>query len=212
MSELEDVLRKINREKYPDRLAQVEHEIKERLKNPEIKKQVVQAMEDNKYKTFWRRLFAQWIDGLVLMPLGLIGMWIMKSYDDVTILYLMQVFNSIAFYVYTISMHGAFGQTCGKMACGVMVMDKSEKSRISFHQAFMRDFIPLTLMLIYLVFFNPIAVKIGQDDIFNGPPILFFIFGFLNLIWSLTEIVTMLSNKKRRALHDFIAGSVVVCI
>lgn len=30
------------------------------------------------------------------------------------------------------------------------------------------------------------------------------------LIWYFLELVTMLTNRKRRALHDFIAGTVVV--
>jgi uncharacterized RDD family membrane protein YckC len=30
------------------------------------------------------------------------------------------------------------------------------------------------------------------------------------LAWFTLEIVTMLSNRKRRAVHDFIAGSVVM--
>jgi uncharacterized RDD family membrane protein YckC len=29
-------------------------------------------------------------------------------------------------------------------------------------------------------------------------------------LWFLAEVVTMLTNEKRRALHDWIAGSVVV--
>jgi hypothetical protein len=32
----------------------------------------------------------------------------------------------------------------------------------------------------------------------------------LPLLWFLVEIVTMLTNGKRRALHDFIAGTVVI--
>jgi len=31
----------------------------------------------------------------------------------------------------------------------------------------------------------------------------------LPMLWFLAEVLTMLTNKKRRALHDFIAGTVV---
>ena len=34
--------------------------------------------------------------------------------------------------------------------------------------------------------------------------------GWGGLVWSLLEIATMLTNSKRRALHDLIAGTVVV--
>jgi uncharacterized RDD family membrane protein YckC len=30
------------------------------------------------------------------------------------------------------------------------------------------------------------------------------------LLWFMAEILTMLSNRKRRAIHDFLAGTVVV--
>jgi uncharacterized RDD family membrane protein YckC len=33
---------------------------------------------------------------------------------------------------------------------------------------------------------------------------------WLSIAWFLLEIVTMLTNEKRRALHDMIAGSVVI--
>jgi uncharacterized RDD family membrane protein YckC len=33
---------------------------------------------------------------------------------------------------------------------------------------------------------------------------------YVSLGWFITEVVTMLTNKKRRALHDFIANTVVI--
>jgi len=34
--------------------------------------------------------------------------------------------------------------------------------------------------------------------------------GFVSQIWSWGELIVLLTNRKRRALHDFIAGTVVV--
>lgn len=36
------------------------------------------------------------------------------------------------------------------------------------------------------------------------------ILGIGSLLWFVAEIVTSLMNQKRRAVHDFIAGTVVV--
>ncbi len=33
---------------------------------------------------------------------------------------------------------------------------------------------------------------------------------FILLVWTATEVITMLMNCKRRAIHDFIAGTIVV--
>lgn len=211
IEELFDVLNHINGEKYPERLQQVKDEIEKRKSDPEFLKYQALKVEQEKYHTFWRRLFAQWVDGIVLLPLSFIGIWITRAASEQEfVIYLWQFISSIAVYVYTILMHGSFGQTVGKMACGVIVLDKSETQKISLRQAFYRDCVPLILMLFFMVISNPIAVKSGQAESFDGPPVLLILFGSMNLVWSVTEIVTMLSNKKRRALHDYIAGSVVV--
>ena len=211
--ELFDVLNHINGEKYPGRLQQVKDEIERRKSDPEFQKSQALKAEQERYHTFWRRFFAQWVDGIVLIPLSFIGIWIMKAASEQEfVLYLWQFISSIAVYIYTILMHGYFGQTVGKMACGVIVMDKSETHRINFMQALYRDCVPLTLMLLFMIISNPLAIKAGQTETFNGPPVIMILFGSLNIIWSVTEIVTMLSNNKRRAFHDFLAGSVVVRI
>ena len=36
------------------------------------------------------------------------------------------------------------------------------------------------------------------------------VLGFVFIGWFLLEVITIMLNSKRRALHDFIAGSVVV--
>jgi hypothetical protein len=53
----------------------------------------------------------------------------------------------------------------------------------------------------------PSAIENGQTFNENGPALwLTLVPGF----WFFAEVLTMLTNRKRRALHDFIAGTVVV--
>ena len=105
-------------------------------------------------------------------------------------------------------MHGAYGQTLGKMITSVKVLDLSE-NKLSYKQAALRDIVPLLDW--------PIGIYGSYQASFGGlgfaeeftslPMIIYFsiLFG-----WALLEIITMLFNKKRSAIHDFIAGSVVV--
>lgn len=51
--------------------------------------------------------------------------------------------------------------------------------------------------------FGPLTLKKPMD--FDNDKIMYSTFGWFGL-----EVVTMLTNNKRRALHDFIAGSVVI--
>jgi hypothetical protein len=42
----------------------------------------------------------------------------------------------------------------------------------------------------------------------NTPDVVFF--GACTLVWGLSELVVLLLNEKRRAVHDYIAGTVVI--
>ena len=41
-------------------------------------------------------------------------------------------------------------------------------------------------------------------------PILFSIYTWLTNIWSWSELIVLLTNPRKRALHDYIAGTVIV--
>jgi uncharacterized RDD family membrane protein YckC len=214
LEELYDVLRNIDTIKYPERVLIVEEQIQIKKNDPAYIEIQRISKEKGKYSTFWNRFFAHWIDGFVFIPLSVLSIWLMNMFaNDTYITYHIQSFNTIAVYLYTIVFHGAFGATIGKMVCGVKVIDKEENKELSYKQAFIRDSIPLFLSMVVVVISHP---KVNFDLLGNSSSsffiVLFSIVGSLSVLWSITEIITMLSNKKRRALHDFIAGSVVVKI
>lgn len=161
-----------------------------------------------KYSTFWPRFWAGWIDGLIFMPLGWIYPW---AFSHLSIPFRVVAFllYSSAFVIYDIWMLGRFGQTLGKMACKVVVLDVSE-GPLSCRQAALRDIFGIVFLLVGLVIDIPrildgIDVSLQQ----NFAPINFAI-AFGTLGWFVIELITMFTNNKRRSLHDFIAGSVVI--
>jgi len=92
----------------------------------------------------------------------------------------------------------------------VKVLDKSE-ARLSMGQAVLRDSVLLAFVA-WGLFLDLPTVIAGNSPYAEGAPI-----GIARLIalyamfaWFVLELLTMLTNNKRRALHDFIAGSVVV--
>ncbi len=113
-------------------------------------------------------------------------------------------------------MHGTYGKTIGKMACKVKVVDYKTEKPIGFKQAIIRDIIPVVFLFISMVldlFFNPFQGAVLSTD--QEPRNAFFrVIHFIAVsmfaLWFLAELTTMLTNSKRRALHDFIAGTVVV--
>jgi uncharacterized RDD family membrane protein YckC len=179
----------------------------ERQQN-ENKIRIQKEFEETKYKTFWPRFWAGLVDGLIFIPIVylenlLLGYFNVESFAN-EILVALFAFD---IYIYSVLMHAYFGKTIGKMFLGIRVLT-IEENKISFKHAILRDIVPIFIMLI--------SISSVLEIMFPQPmpsasisPIYFIITGF-PLIWFLLEIVTMLFNKKRRALHDFIAGTVVM--
>jgi uncharacterized RDD family membrane protein YckC len=102
-----------------------------------------------------------------------------------------------------------FGQTLGKKFCGVVVLDIAE-TRLSLKQAVLREIFGVVGLAINLIVVIPRILQ-GVDvsaDLKLTP--VDWVLAFTGLGLFAVELATMLTNDKRRALHDFIAGSVVV--
>jgi len=93
----------------------------------------------------------------------------------------------------------------------VKVMDVSEERIPSLAQAFLRDagFIATNtfslVYFVYLVVTHQYVDARQQTDTLPG-----IILTYAGSGWFLLEIITMFTNAKRRAVHDFIAKTVVV--
>ena len=110
-------------------------------------------------------------------------------------------------------MHGIKGQTIGKIICKVKVYDKSE-GPLSLKQAVLRDIVPIVSNIISSLYLfsnvdNYYKYLTGRIMHLGLLPKWIVILLMMHSIWFFIEIITMLANKKRRALHDYLAGSVV---
>ena len=104
-----------------------------------------------------------------------------------------------------------WGQTLGKRAVGVIVRDVTERP-LSIRQAVLRDAVPIALSTLQFWDDLPDLLR-GRDPLLPGGEIhavAFGLLGWVSVLWFAAEVVTMLTNRKRRAVHDFIAGSVVL--
>ena len=214
LDQLYDVHGHVDREKYPDRFQAVVAEIERRNSDPVLLQREVKAKEERKekgkYHTFWNRFWAGMIDGLIFLPVGLALSWAEDHAQTLpmVIVVLAIVLQNLIWFLYSIGMNGRFGQTVGKMLTRVKVLDVSEQ-RLSMRQAVLRDGVPLVLILASLPY-QIITVLNAQPILVSNNSTPMQIINSINAVWFLAEIVTMLTNSKRRALHDFIARSVVV--
>jgi len=177
--------------------------IREEL-NQEFHKALTNSMAENRYDTFGRRVFALWIDGVIISILR----YATKPFEDSSSDFVLNfIFFASLFlpYLYTILFHGFSGQTIGKMIAGIKILDKSEATDINFSQAILRDIIPLMGVLVLFL-----LSVFGLLDESGNAKYSAIIFSSIILSWSILEIMTMIFNEKRRALHDYIAGTVVL--
>ncbi len=169
----------------------------------------------DRYCTFWPRFWAESGDALVLWPLSLASAMASSAGASSEVMVVASGVVSVAAFVYTAVMHGRFGQTVGKMVVRVQVVDARTGDRISWRQAFVRESIPLAMtlgLLAWVLVSPPIDVQpleAAADSVAPTSAAAWLLFA-LPMLWFAAEIVTMLTNAKRRALHDFVAGTVVV--
>jgi uncharacterized RDD family membrane protein YckC len=158
--------------------------------------------------------FAIWVPVLILrhtaerlsIPIAMVLVVVMLAF-------------SIAYHVYFLS---RWGQTPGKMAAGIKVVSRNGAA-ITQRQAWLRSSVGIGLGVI-----NSVAV-LHVLATWTGPEwwsltwtargaelakrsSVFPVTDRASDIWMWSELVVMLFNKKRRALHDFIAGTVVITI
>ena len=171
-------------------------------------------MIEYKYKTFWKRFCAGFVDWIVFLPITLPSNWIWAHNESVPtlLLALLYLATSTMYYVYNIYFLGKYGQTLGKMALNITVLDVSEEHHVTYFQALKRDIVPLSVTVLLLPYqlYQIISGKFYLLHHGTTPDKISSTLGFVFLGWFLLEIITMMFSAKRRAIHDFIAGSVVV--
>lgn len=106
---------------------------------------------------------------------------------------------------YTVFCNCRFGQTIGKWATDLKVVDITEKSGISLKKAIFRESfdilcIGITLLLIFLAKGSAEQLQADNYNFISIPAI----------VWVFFEFIVMLTNEKRRAIHDYLGGTVVI--
>jgi len=177
------------------------------------------GIEDRIYVGFWLRFGAFWLDIIIMLPWIFLVNYI-NNLGRLYILYtLIPSYAFSLFYgIYTVK---KWGGTPGKLIVNVKIVRK-DGAKANWKEAILRyavQFligIPMTVASIIVIFsmtdaqyesmsFFARSAFIGANmPIWNKPVI------WANQIWIWSEFVVLLFNKRKRALHDFIAGTVVI--
>lgn len=153
---------------------------------------------DYRYSTFWPRFWAGLLDGLTLAPLNVL-LRLLPARGTPAMATLLTVVQYAISFAYGIWLLTTRGQTVGKWLCRVKVLDASEQPMRPW-QPWARDSIPLAISLLSAV--RAVVMPDGSRLAAMAASTV--------TLWFMLEVVTMLSNRRRRAVHDWIARTVVV--
>ena len=168
-------------------------------------------MLEHRYNTFWLRIWAGWIDCLILLPLWIAHSQVFNHGFPIPIIVASYLFNSFAGVLYSILLHFKYGQTVGKRVMKIKVKGIDAES-LTLLQAATRDVVPILATPMFMIPELPYILKgIDPGVLYEGgnEPTYYRIRESLICAWFLLELITMLSNRRRRAIHDYVARTVV---
>ena len=172
------------------------------------------------YAGFWRRSGAIFLDALWMTALVL-PIWAVQVHGGRTTNIIARVPFTYIPIVANVWCLARWGRTPGKWATGIRVR-RIDLGTISWREALRRESVTLIFATVELAI-GLAALSVTADSDFDAMgwrqrlvlpkdcfPVLARYTGWMSQAWLWSELLVLMLNKKRRALHDYIAGTVVV--
>jgi uncharacterized RDD family membrane protein YckC len=172
-----------------------------------------------RYAGFGPRLASLLLDFIIMLPLIALQFWGFAEFR------LFDVYNFLPGIVfglfYSVYLVRRFGGTPGKLMVGIRIR-KLDGEPVGYREAFLRylpDFvlnILVSIAFIMAIFqltdteYHSLAFMERTRRIVELEPSWHSPLQWIQTAWVWGELIVLLTNRKRRALHDFIAGTVVV--
>lgn len=179
----------------------------------------IEGISENLYAGFGIRLAALLLDTLFILPFTFL------------ILYLNGLSKNVYFYTlipnlifglwYSIYLPKKYGGTPGKLIAGMKII-RIDGETIGWKEAILRQIVLLVLTLLSTIWMT--SCFLSADDatysslgwleqtqyLMTLSPGFFKFYTWTSNIWIYGEFIVLLTNKRKRAVHDFIAGTVIV--
>lgn len=156
--------------------------------------------EKNEYKVyvgFWKRVIASLIDAFIFTPIALVSFRFIRINISNSNLLPSAIFSLILFCLQWFLIV-KYGGTPGKLIMEIQIIN-NKGNRLSIYTAITRSCFSLLYSASYYVV-NIFHLNKGNAIILNY---------FLTLVL-IIDVLVIVFNKKKRALHDYLAGSFVV--
>lgn len=165
------------------------------------------------YGTFWQRVFASIIDGLIFIPLSILDNYNQTTFKSIQLLAIATILGLL----YKPFMEGKYFATIGKMVMGLKVITSDFETPSLQHILLRNTFdigtrvaLALTAFITFLSpEFQAIDTAAGYADLSNSltrSTWIMVAFSFLYLV----DSIFMATNARKQSLHDKIGGTLVI--
>lgn len=176
-------------------------------------------LDERIYAGFWRRFGALWLDFLITAPISY-GIAYINNLGRLNTFYTAIPLHAFFFiyYIYCVKLWGA---TPGKIITKIKIIRKDGK-QANWREAILRHIvqfvlgisvsIALTLPLVNMTDadFGSVSYRERSLLMTQLAPFCYKVVHWGVRIWMWSEFVVLLLNKRKRALHDYVAGTVVI--
>ena len=171
------------------------------------------------YAGFWPRLGSLLLDVVIMLPLSALLLWGDGHYRLFMVYYLIP--GTLFGLFYGVYLVRRFGGTPGKLIVGIRIR-KLDGEPVGYREAFLRYFpdaifgLLMSVALLFPLFhmsdaeYHSLAFMERAKRMVELAPSWYKPLQIVQTVWVWGELIVLLTNRKRRALHDFIAGTVVV--
>ncbi len=172
-----------------------------------------------RYAGFAPRLASLMLDFIVLLPLTALVFWASGHWRLFDVYYIVP--GTLFGLFYSVYLVRRFGGTPGKLLVGIRIR-KVDGEPVAYREAFLRylvDFVLCLLMSIAMLFpvfhmtdaeYQSLSFMESAKRMTKLAPSWYRPLMWVYNVWVWGELIVLLTNRKKRAIHDFIAGTVVV--
>jgi len=179
----------------------------------------IEGINENIYAGFWIRLGSLLLDFLIMIPVIFLTLYLNGLSKNA---YYFTFIPSLIFHfwysIYLVKKHGG---TPGKLIAGIKIL-KINGENVTWKESILRQIVTFILTIFASVitiialskadgeYYESLTWMTKQQYLMTLTPLLFTIYTWTSNIWTYSELLVLLFNKRKRALHDFIAGTVIV--
>ncbi|OOG71166.1 RDD family protein [Flavobacterium sp. A45] len=179
----------------------------------------INGISESIYAGFWTRFASLLLDAIITLPIIYLTLYLNGLGKNIYFYTLIPNFGfGLWYYIYLTKKYGG---TPGKLITGMKIIKLNGES-IEWREAFLRHSVLLALTLLSIIMMSSCLLS-ADEIIFNNlgwlkrsqylmslSPLFFLIYTWATNIWIYSEFIVLLTNKRKRAIHDYIAGTVIV--